>query len=71
MHFKVGLSIFGFFLFKERRDICHLDIGIFWIQVFGIDLCNSGKRNKILLSVMSFQGIHYISDAFIYHSNTD
>lgn len=67
MHFKVSLSIFSFLLLKERRDIRDLNIGILWIQVFGVDLCNSGKHNKTLLSVTTRQGIHYIS--FIYRGN--
>lgn len=71
MHFEVSLSIFSFFLIKKRCDIRDLNIGIFWIQVFGVDLCNSGKHNKIHLSMTNCQDVHYISDAFIYHGNTD
>lgn len=66
VHFKVSLAILGLLLLKERCHIGHLDVGVFGIQVFGVHLGYSGKQNKIMLRVMSSQGILYIFDVFIY-----
>lgn len=38
VHFEVCLPVLYFLFLKERRDIGHLDVGIFGVQILGVYL---------------------------------
>lgn len=38
VHLEVRLPVFYFFFLKEWRDISHLDVGVFGVQILGVHL---------------------------------